>query len=564
LRPHFYLVLFLFVCFIQTVSSQEYRKEFRKRFQESKTVAKSYLDSLSESPLPHARTYAYAASAYLLIREKNYEEIDDVFQLAFKELEKISNRKQYLEQKLNVLYYYSSYLVIKHDTEKLNKTIREGLDLSASMSDIEMQIGFKNIQARYYNLLGYGEKVLQMTHKTIQQLKVSEDQLDDSFFKSNLTALYLNGANRSVSLYMLDSDEYTTYLDTAKTFLKNANEFIVKYGIKPRVNQQLQLTNIRGAIEFYKRDYKEAIVYYTKGLVNATKNGFKKSMFQSKFKIAECHFFLGNYAKAKQLFDELSQDELDQYRLILNRIRINYYYAIIYQELGDVDKSSAYSKIFNQELPAYYRDISEEKLNVIISNELKSKQKIIEALDIANKKVKQRDDYLTIGVWIAVVVIFLTLLYVKLQRGRFKQKVNNLLAHIDSLENHPQEVASTIEEEKANTILVKLKKIERQQLFTSSSYSLNKVAKKIGSNSTYVSQAINVYWKKSFTEYTNELRINYILLKLKNDRRYQKFTLEAIAESAGYKSVRSFNKHFKAQTGFSPKLYIALLEKQQV
>ena len=101
-------------------------------------------------------------------------------------------------------------------------------------------------------------------------------------------------------------------------------------------------------------------------------------------------------------------------------------------------------------------------------------------------------------------------------------------------------------------ILTKLKRIEKQELYTSQSYSLNKVAKKIGSNSTYVSQAVNIYWKKSFTEYTNELRINYILLKLKNDKQYQKFKLEAIAESVGYKSLRSFNKHFKAQTGLLP------------
>ena len=564
MRPHFLLCILLNVCFIQTFYSQEYRKEFRKRFQMSETLAKSYIDSLSKSSLPQARTYAYAASTYLLIRGKNYGQIDDVFQLAFEELEKIRDRKQYSKQKLNVLYFYSNYLVTKHDTEILNKTLNEGLDLSLSISDVEMHIGFRNLQASYYNLLGMGEKVLQMTQKTIQELEASEGQLDDTFFKSNLSALYLNGANRSVSLYMLDSDKYETYLDTAKVFLKKANEFFTKYAIQPRVNQQIQLTNIRGAVEFYKKDYEEAIGYFTKGLINASENGLKKRVFQSKFKIAECHFFLGNYTKAKQLFDELSKDELDQYRLILNSIRINYYYAMIYQELGDVDKSLEYSKIFNEELPSYYRDISEEKLNVIVANELKSKQKIIKDLEIANKKVKQRDDYIIIGVLIAVVMIGAIIFYIKLQRRRFKGKVNKLLAHIESLENNQQETVVLIEEEKAQTILTKLKKIEKQQFFTSQSYSLNKVAKKIGSNSTYVSQAINTYWKKSFTEYTNELRINYILLKLKNDKHYQKFKLEAIAESAGYKSVRSFNKHFKTQTGLLPKLYIELIEKQQL
>jgi AraC-like DNA-binding protein len=367
-----------------------------------------------------------------------------------------------------------------------------------------------------------------------------------------------------VSLYILDSVKYKTYIDTTEVFLKSADRFIKAYEITPLVDQQIQLTNIRGAAEFYKKEFEKAISYYNKGLINASKNGFKKRVFQSKFKIAECNFLLGNYTKAKEIFDELSQDELDQYRLILNRIRINYYYAKIYQELGDVDKSLTHSKAFNEELHAYYRDISEEKLSSFTANELKSKQKIIKALDLANNEVKQKNDYILIGGFALGIIILLVILYIKLQRKRFKAKVNNLLAHIEALENNQQEAVVIIEEEKAQVILTKLKKIEKQQLFTSQNYSLNKVAKKIGSNSTYVSQAVNTYWNKSFTEYTNELRINYILLKLKNDKQYQKFKLEAIAESAGYKSVRSFNKHFKTQTGLLPKLYIELLEKQQL
>ena len=89
------------------------------------------------------------------------------------------------------------------------------------------------------------------------------------------------------------------------------------------------------------------------------------------------------------------------------------------------------------------------------------------------------------------------------------------------------------------------------------------MSKKIGSNSTYVSQAVNAYWNKSFTEYTNELRINYILLKLKHEEIYQKFKLEAIAESVGYKSLSSFNKHFKAITGVSPKQYLVHLKQHK-
>ena len=397
MRNRFFLLVFINLCLSQTLYSQEYRKEFYKKFQDSDTLVKSFVDSLSNSPLPQVRTFSKGAYAYLLIKGKNYTEIDSLFDLAFRELEKINNRKLYLEEKLHLSYFYSHYLITKHDTDILNKTVGEGLELSLNLGDIEMQIGFQNLQARYYNLIGLREQALKMTYKAIEKLKSSEEQLDHSFFKTSLTTAYLNGANRSVSLYILDSIKYKTYIDTTGVFLKNANDFINNYDVTPHVDQQIQLTNIRGAAEFYNKDYVEAIIYYNKGLINASKNGFKKRVFQSKYKIAECNFHLGNYKKAKELFDELSQDDLDQYRLIINRIRINYYYAKIYQELGDVDKSLKYSKAFNEEIHSYYRDKSEEKLSSFTANELKSKQKIINALDIANSKVKRKEDYIKTG-----------------------------------------------------------------------------------------------------------------------------------------------------------------------
>ena len=286
-----------------------------------------------------------------------------------------------------------------------------------------------------------------------------------------------------------------------------------------------------------------------------------KDVYQSKYVIGECYFYLGNYAKSKQIFDELSSDELSQYRLIIDRIRINFYYARIYQELGESEKSLEYLELFNEKLAQYYRKTSDEKISVFTKNELNEKQKIISNLDNAYKKIEQKDNYLKIGISSLILVFIMVFIYLKYQRKQYQKKVEKLLFHIKKLENTNQDPAVIIEEEKAKQILTKLKKIEKQQLFLSQSYSLNKIAKKIGSNSTYVSKAVNTYWNKSFTDYTNELRINYILLKLKQDTTYQKFKLEAIAESVGYKSLRSFNKHFKSHTGIMPKQYIELVKK---
>ena len=563
MRYNSYFFIFLFFAF-KASYSQDYKNEFYKRQQTSDTLAQVYIDSLIVANIPYSKAFCLSAEAYLLVKGKDYKKIDELFSLAYEELDRIDNNTVKLEEKLYVLNFNSLYLLTKHEITKANEKIYEGLSISKALDNFEMNIKFQDLQARCYNLIGLNEKVLETTNSIIAELKKGEHKLDKLFYETNLTYAYLNGVNRALSLYILDSVEYKSYVDTSKVYLNNVRKFITDKKALLNMGQQIQFAILKGAVEFYEKNYKTAISYYNEALKLATLNGVKKRVFQIKYKIAESYFLLGDYNKAKVFFDQLSKKDLDQYNLVINKIRINYYYAKIYQKLGLIDESLRFSEAFNNELQSYYRDMSDKKLSVFVTNELKSKEKIISNLNAANEKNKLVKTYTKYGLIAIVLAVIATFIYFKRQKKSFEKKIDKLIAYIKSLEKDQSNDTHTIKEEKARIILDKLKKIEKQELFKSQSYSLNKVAKKIGSNSTYVSQAINTYWNKSFVEYTNELRINYILLKLKEDSMYQKFKLEAISESVGYKSLRSFNKHFKEQTGLSPRQYIYLLEKKQL
>lgn len=53
--------------------------------------------------------------------------------------------------------------------------------------------------------------------------------------------------------------------------------------------------------------------------------------------------------------------------------------------------------------------------------------------------------------------------------------------------------------------------------------------------------------------------MNYVLLKLKEDTRFRSYTIKAISEEIGYKSVTTFLRAFKAKTNLNPSYYIEKL-----
>ena len=87
------------------------------------------------------------------------------------------------------------------------------------------------------------------------------------------------------------------------------------------------------------------------------------------------------------------------------------------------------------------------------------------------------------------------------------------------------------------------------------------MSKKVGTNSKYLSKIINKYKEKTFSNYINDLRIEYAINKLYSDKQFRKYSIEAIADDLGFKSSRSFFGVFQKKTGISPSYFILELER---
>jgi AraC-like DNA-binding protein len=64
-------------------------------------------------------------------------------------------------------------------------------------------------------------------------------------------------------------------------------------------------------------------------------------------------------------------------------------------------------------------------------------------------------------------------------------------------------------------------------------------------------------------EYINELKVDYLIALLSDDKRIRNYTNKALAEEAGFSSTQRFANAFLAKTGMPTSYFIEELRKKQ-
>ncbi|GHC45054.1 helix-turn-helix domain-containing protein [Ulvibacter litoralis] len=172
---------------------------------------------------------------------------------------------------------------------------------------------------------------------------------------------------------------------------------------------------------------------------------------------------------------------------------------------------------------------------------------------------------------LAATIVILGLLFVLLKFYRTKKqnelKFEALIAKLKASEKKKdiidtkdavleEKTTNDIPEETKQQILDGLRKLEEKEYFLKQECNSYNVAKKINTNTSYLSKVINAHYGKNFNTYINDLRINYAIVRLKDDVIFRSYSIQSIAEELGYKSADSFTKYFKKDTGLNPSFYI--------
>ncbi|KAB1156649.1 helix-turn-helix domain-containing protein [Flavobacterium luteum] len=114
-------------------------------------------------------------------------------------------------------------------------------------------------------------------------------------------------------------------------------------------------------------------------------------------------------------------------------------------------------------------------------------------------------------------------------------------------------------EKKSEEVEIWKKQIERliqsEKLYQDPELTLAEVAKKLQTNTSVISKAINQGFQMNFNDFINNYRIEAVKdLFAKGE--HKKSTLLGIAYDCGFNSKATFNRAFKKSTNFSPKEYL--------
>lgn len=237
-----------------------------------------------------------------------------------------------------------------------------------------------------------------------------------------------------------------------------------------------------------------------------------------------------------------------------------------YKEIGDFEKANFYfEKHVNT--TTQFGEVQDSIETNVRKIELDNFQNELAQL---KKEKETRTNYLILVLLGASLVIIVLLFYLlKFYRNKKQNEIKfeALLQKINAAST-PSEIIDTkdevleekttndVSEEVTKQILDGLKKLEAKEYFLKQECNSYNVAKKINTNTSYLSKVINSHYGKNFNTYINDLRINYAIVRIKNDVFFRSFSIQAIAEEVGYKSADSFSKYFKKDTGLNPSFYI--------
>lgn len=133
---------------------------------------------------------------------------------------------------------------------------------------------------------------------------------------------------------------------------------------------------------------------------------------------------------------------------------------------------------------------------------------------------------------------------------RDTKETNMAEALSKALPNVTPAIAETVDTENVDYDALgrKIEKLMEAQYYLTKNLKITDMAQELGTCRTYVSNYINKSHGCSFSDYINQLRIDYAKQLLKNEQE----KLSSIADRSGFSSEQSFYRNFKKFVGMTP------------
>ena len=444
---------------------------------------------------------------------------------------------------------------------------QEGLKLSEEVDDDPQIIKFYGNLSNIYQEIDKFNLANSIGRKADNYLEKIKFRLDETLYFNQKTIVNLATGNSYFKRYKKNKNSID--LDSSYYFFKKALTYSDEF-----ISNKVVLTKNIATILMTRKKFKEAEKMFNTALQISQENNLTEEINSIYYNLGFLNYSLKENKKAKLYF--IKYDSLNNIikTNTTDFVFTNYYLAKIYHEEDNEFEAKKYSNIFLNELKKYNDKIKREELEV---NYNINSQKIETEIGEIYNSNKRKTTFIYFLVFSVISVISFLFYFNYKKRKKAEIKAINLFNEFKSSKEQlikeqsikePSTKKATlnlsIDSETEMKILMKLEKLEAEKYYLKPDFTQQEVAKKIKTNTTYLSYIVNKNYNKSFSAYFNELRINYVINEMIHNKKYREYTTQAIAESAGFKNADSFTSSFKKKTGITPFTFITEIKKREL
>ncbi|MGV0757196.1 helix-turn-helix domain-containing protein [Empedobacter brevis] len=413
--------------------------------------------------------------------------------------------------KYSLAELYQSLDLYSQSQEIITTTLKENKNLHHEKNEL--------IKAKLYRIKAINNGILKNYNEAFYDLKQSNSFLNTNSLQSEILRIE-NEIYRGTLL--LNTKKYTEADQLYTALLKN--KIILKYTyIYASIQEHL------ARVKFLQQKPKESITLVQSGLHKIENKGFEKLNLDMYKLLSEAYLADNNieeYRKYDLLYNE-SEDNITKDK----RLAISYLVTVL-------------ESVNQEEIKFSKKEYSEKLYTFIIPISL-----LILFLSIVFYFMKKREKELD------KQFLFFEKFSIKSTTSNNRKFSPSTL---DNLKSKP-----LLSSETENILLDKLKLFEESEMYLSKQMSLSALAVNLDTNIKYLSEIIKNSKNKKFNAYINDLRIQYIINKLKTDPVYLNYKVSYLAEVTGFSSHSAFTAVFKSITGMSPNDFIKQINEQK-
>lgn len=461
----------------------------------------------------------YSNISLMYIKRGEYEKANEYNYRALRVFQELKDTLQIARSKLNIGQV--NMVLEAYDKALLN--ITQARDEFRMIDNPQgYSISLTNIGMIYHNLKDY-KLALRYFFEAVQ---IDENNNDSHGIASNFS-------NIGKTYYRLGN------LEKALQFLNQAHEIYQK------------LDNSSGL----------AAVYLNFARVYTKTGSLQKALEYCKRSIA-LFKQTNEPASKKDALEQLSliHQKLGNYQLALD---IFHQATSLKDSLFNIDKVAKISMIEEKYIN---EKLTNDNLNLRYTSELK--QVKLEAQESLNRVYLIALIILILGMMVIIVQYHKKNLAYKfitkknLDLIKKEQELKKTREQINTLSQDDRNKTALAPDEKESILQRMEKLLEQDQIYTRSDLTIEKLAHRLSTNRTYLSQIINEVYSKSYSNLINEYRVAHAMKMLSDPKIGTKYSIDAIAKDSGFNSISNFNMVFKKYSGVTPSIFIKNIDFQ--